>query len=129
LDRTRQQSLEDSLASRILVLDGAMGTMIQQRNLTAADFGGPALEGCNDYLVLSRPDVILDIHGPHRTRRPGVVFGHDQFHDIAEFAAAEPPPSQIAKETFDHIEPRTAGRGEARVEARLARLPLVFVCT
>ncbi|MGH3184601.1 MAG: homocysteine S-methyltransferase family protein, partial [Streptosporangiaceae bacterium] len=39
-----------------------MGTMLQQRNLTAADFGGPALEGCNENLVLTRPDVILDIH-------------------------------------------------------------------
>ena len=39
-----------------------MGTMIQQRNLSADDFGGPALEGCNENLVLTRPDVILDIH-------------------------------------------------------------------
>jgi 5-methyltetrahydrofolate--homocysteine methyltransferase len=44
------------------VLDGAMGTMLQQRNLSAADFGGPALEGCNENLVHTRPDVILDIH-------------------------------------------------------------------
>ncbi len=50
------------LNDRILVLDGAMGTMIQQRNLTATDFGGPALEGCNEHLVLTRPDVIRDIH-------------------------------------------------------------------
>ncbi len=70
MDRTRQQSLEDSLASRILVLDGAMGTMIQQRNLTVADFGGPALEDCNENLVLTRPDVILDIHRAYlRSRR------------------------------------------------------------
>ncbi|MBX7148724.1 methionine synthase [bacterium] len=47
---------------RILVLDGAMGTMLQQCNLTADDFGGAALEGCNENLVLTRPDVILDIH-------------------------------------------------------------------
>ena len=45
-----------------MVLDGAMGTMIQRQNLTADDFGGAALEGCNDNLVLTRPDVILDIH-------------------------------------------------------------------
>jgi 5-methyltetrahydrofolate--homocysteine methyltransferase len=56
------QQLHDALAERILVLDGAMGTMIQQRNLTAADFGGPALEGCNENLALTRPDVIRDIH-------------------------------------------------------------------
>ncbi|HLJ48397.1 MAG TPA: methionine synthase [Bryobacteraceae bacterium] len=58
----RQQALLDALESRILVLDGAMGTMIQRQNLTADDFGGAALEGCNDNLVLTRPDVILDIH-------------------------------------------------------------------
>ncbi len=49
-------------AGRILVLDGAMGTAIQGRNLTADDFGGPQYEGCNEYLVLTRPDVIADIH-------------------------------------------------------------------
>ncbi len=58
----RRQALEDALATRVLVLDGAMGTMLQQRNLTAADFGGPALEGCNENLVVTRPDVILDVH-------------------------------------------------------------------
>src|SRR5437868_4601442 len=58
----RQQGLFDALETRILVLDGAMGTMVQQRHLTADDFGGPALEGCNENLVMTRPDVILDIH-------------------------------------------------------------------
>ena len=47
---------------RILVLDGAMGTMIQARNLSAEDFGGAALEGCNENLNLTRPDVIRGIH-------------------------------------------------------------------
>ncbi|HWG59391.1 MAG TPA: methionine synthase [Candidatus Acidoferrales bacterium] len=55
-------ALRELLRQRILILDGAMGTMLQQRNLTAADFGGPHLEGCNEHLVLSRPDVVLDIH-------------------------------------------------------------------
>ncbi len=58
----RQQALLEAFQNRILVLDGAMGTMIQQHDLTAADFGGAALEGCNDYLVLTRPDVIAAIH-------------------------------------------------------------------
>src|SRR5258708_14160027 len=56
------RALRDLLAQRILVLDGAMGTMLQQRNLTAEDFGGAALEGCNENLVRTRPDVVLDIH-------------------------------------------------------------------
>jgi len=58
----RTKLLEELLAERILVLDGAMGTAIQARNLTAADFGGVHLEGCNENLVLTRPDVVLDIH-------------------------------------------------------------------
>ena len=56
------KALRELLAQRILVLDGAMGTMLQQRNLTATDFGGAALEGCNENLVRTRPDVVLDIH-------------------------------------------------------------------
>src|SRR5882724_595405 len=60
--KERLAHLYDALATRILVLDGAMGTMLQQRHLTAADFGGPALEGCNENLVKTRPDVVLDIH-------------------------------------------------------------------
>ncbi|MGH9468595.1 MAG: homocysteine S-methyltransferase family protein, partial [Terriglobales bacterium] len=58
----RYDALYAALGERILVLDGAMGTMLQQRQLTAADFGGAALEGCNENLVRTRPDVILDIH-------------------------------------------------------------------
>jgi 5-methyltetrahydrofolate--homocysteine methyltransferase len=55
-------ALRELLRERILILDGAMGTMLQQANLTAADFGGLDLEGCNENLVLSRPDVVLEIH-------------------------------------------------------------------
>ena len=58
----RQKALADILAERVLVLDGAMGTMLQQRNLTAADFGGAALEGCNESLNRTRPDVVREIH-------------------------------------------------------------------
>jgi 5-methyltetrahydrofolate--homocysteine methyltransferase len=58
----RRQALEDILARRVLVIDGAMGTMLQQVHLTADDFGGAAYEGCNEYLVKTRPDVVLGIH-------------------------------------------------------------------
>src|SRR3954463_4061439 len=51
-----------ALSRRVLVYDGAMGTNIQRYNLSADDFGGKALEGCNDNLVLTRPDVIRAIH-------------------------------------------------------------------
>lgn len=55
-------SLQDALQRRILLLDGAMGTMIQQEDLSPDDFGGEELEGCNEMLVLTRPDVIQGIH-------------------------------------------------------------------
>jgi 5-methyltetrahydrofolate--homocysteine methyltransferase len=58
----RSARLGDELRRRILVLDGAMGTMIQSRGLSAADFGGAQYEGCNEHLNLTRPDVIADIH-------------------------------------------------------------------
>ncbi|HSL48658.1 MAG TPA: methionine synthase [Candidatus Deferrimicrobiaceae bacterium] len=61
----RSRLLGDRLRQRILVLDGAMGTMIQARGLTAADFGGPRYEGCNEQLNLTRPDVIADIHAAY----------------------------------------------------------------
>jgi 5-methyltetrahydrofolate--homocysteine methyltransferase len=62
-------TLQHLLSERILVLDGAMGTMVQRRSLTEADFRGERfkghskdLKGNNDVLVLTRPDVIADIH-------------------------------------------------------------------
>ncbi|WP_160031933.1 methionine synthase [Paenibacillus sp. An7] len=55
-------SLQESLQKRILILDGAMGTMIQQEDLTSEDFGGEELDGCNEMLVLTRPDIIQTIH-------------------------------------------------------------------
>src|SRR3989441_2189215 len=56
------RALRGLLSERILVLDGAMGTMLQQRHLTPADFGGPTLDGCNENLVRTRQDVVSDIH-------------------------------------------------------------------
>lgn len=55
-------TLEQQLQRKILVIDGAMGTMIQNANLSAADFGGEAYEGCNEYLTLTAPHVIRRIH-------------------------------------------------------------------
>jgi 5-methyltetrahydrofolate--homocysteine methyltransferase len=60
--QNNSKQLIEALKTRILVIDGAMGTAIQDKNLTAADFGGPELEGCNENLVLTRPDIIQSIH-------------------------------------------------------------------
>jgi 5-methyltetrahydrofolate--homocysteine methyltransferase len=69
MNRDVRKTLTSLLSQRILVLDGAMGTMIQRHRLTEADFRGQRfadhthdLRGDNDLLVLTRPDVILEIH-------------------------------------------------------------------
>lgn len=46
----------------VLVFDGAMGTNLQVQNLTAADFGGPEYEGCNEYLVYTKPEAVAIVH-------------------------------------------------------------------
>ena len=58
----RKTAYLDALKERVLVFDGAMGTMLQSMKLTDADFGGKALVGCNDALVLSSPDIIASVH-------------------------------------------------------------------
>jgi 5-methyltetrahydrofolate--homocysteine methyltransferase len=66
---TRAAALPALLRRRILIIDGAMGTMIQQQHLGEADFRGPRfadhpidLKGNNDLLVLTRPDLVRQIH-------------------------------------------------------------------
>ena len=52
----------DLLAERVVIFDGATGTNLQLAGLGPDDFGGPALEGCNEMLVVTRPDVVRDLH-------------------------------------------------------------------
>ena len=91
-----------ALSDRVLVFDGAMGTNIQLHHPTAEDFGGKSLEGCNDHLVLTRPDIIQSIHEaflsvgcdvvetctfqstPHRLREWGIEH---KTHDLNVAAA------------------------------------------
>ncbi|MDX1981306.1 MAG: methionine synthase [Bryobacteraceae bacterium] len=58
----RRQALYDALAGRILVLDGAMGTMVHAYNPTIEDWGGPKFENCTENLLFTHPEWILDIH-------------------------------------------------------------------
>ncbi|EGL82783.1 methionine synthase [Caldalkalibacillus thermarum TA2.A1] len=53
---------EQQLKQKILIIDGAMGTMLQQAGLTAEDFGGEEYEGCNEYLNLTAPHIVEQIH-------------------------------------------------------------------
>lgn len=55
-------AIYEQLEKRILIIDGAMGTMLQNEQLSPEDFGGEELDGCNENLVLTRPDVIKKVH-------------------------------------------------------------------
>src|ERR1700681_2304018 len=104
------QALRELLSQRILVLDGAMGTMLQQRDLTAEDFGGAALEGCNENLVRTRPDVVLDIHRKYFEAGAGIVetnnFGGATI-GLAEDGLSSAPPelnpraAELARQAAD----------------------------
>ncbi|MED3550719.1 methionine synthase [Cytobacillus praedii] len=54
--------LTKQLEKKILIMDGAMGTMLQNANLSADDFGGEEYEGCNEYLTITLPALIERIH-------------------------------------------------------------------
>ena len=110
--------IKEELQKRILIIDGAMGTMIQNANLSPEDFGGEEYDGCNEYLNIVNPEVIENIHRGYLEAGADIIctntFGGtpvvlndydlgDQAHDInfraaqfakkcsAEFSTAEWP--------------------------------------
>jgi 5-methyltetrahydrofolate--homocysteine methyltransferase len=88
----RSARLAEELRRRILVLDGAMGTMIQARGLGPDDFGGARYEGCNEHLNLTRPDVVTDIHAAYLAAGADLIstntFGCAPYV-LAEYGLAE----------------------------------------
>jgi 5-methyltetrahydrofolate--homocysteine methyltransferase len=60
--KERYEALRQAIEERILILDGAMGTMLQQLNPTIEDWGGPEFENCPENLLYTRPQWIEDIH-------------------------------------------------------------------
>ena len=60
--QNRSQLLREALAERVLVFDGSYGVALTSAGLTAADYGGPQFEGCPEALLLSRPEMVRDIH-------------------------------------------------------------------
>ena len=58
----RKPPIQKRLREKILILDGAMGTQLQEANLSPEDFGGEAYDGCNEFLNITRPDVVDRIH-------------------------------------------------------------------
>jgi len=102
------QTLSEALAERVLVADGAMGTMLQAANLTLEDFEGH--EGCNEVLNVTRPDVVRGIHDAYfeagsdcvETNTFGANFANLGEYDITdriyEFSEAA---ARIARESAD----------------------------
>lgn len=76
----------------VIVFDGAMGTNIQSQNLTAEDFGGAEYEGCNEYLVVTKPAAIAKVHRDFLAAGADVIetdsFGSSPFV-LAEFNLAD----------------------------------------
>jgi 5-methyltetrahydrofolate--homocysteine methyltransferase len=116
--RNSRLLLREALARRILVIDGAMGTMLQGRDLTAEDFGGSRYEGCNEHLNITRPDVVRWIHEEYLRAGADIVstnsFGSapyvlgeyglaDRAHEITLAAARIARQSADAFSTPDHI--------------------------
>jgi len=62
---TMSSSFLDAVHQRVVIYDGAMGTGIQERDLSEDDFGGPDLEGCNEMLAVTRPDVLSELHAAY----------------------------------------------------------------
>jgi len=88
----RVAALRRALVERVLVLDGAMGTAIQDHHLAASDFGGPIYEGCNEQLVRTRPDLIREIYRGYLQAGADILktntFGATPLV-LAEYALAE----------------------------------------
>ncbi len=88
----RAADLARLLRQRILVLDGATGTALAARRLTAADYGGEALLGCHEALVLHRPEVVLELHRSYLAAGADIVetdtFGATPIV-LAEYGLAE----------------------------------------
>src|SRR3989441_944200 len=88
----RTDRLRALLAERILVLDGATGTYLQGRDLGPADFGGEVYEGCNEHLVLTRPDVVREMHEGYLAAGADIVetdtFGGTRI-PLAEYGLAD----------------------------------------
>ena len=61
------------LGERVLIFDGAMGTQLMALELSAGDFGGARYHGCNEALVLTRPDIVREIHRAYLAAGADVV--------------------------------------------------------
>ncbi|WP_128803534.1 MULTISPECIES: methionine synthase [unclassified Streptomyces] len=106
--RTRVSALREALATRVVVADGAMGTMLQAQDPTLEDFQN--LEGCNEILNLTRPDIVRSVHEEYfdvgvdcvETNTFGANYAAMAEYDIPErvYELSEAG-ARIARETAD----------------------------
>ncbi|MCX4662848.1 methionine synthase [Streptomyces uncialis] len=116
--RTRIDALREALATRVVVADGAMGTMLQAQDPTLEDFED--LEGCNEILNVTRPDIVRSVHEEYfavgvdcvETNTFGANFAAlaeydipERVHELSESGA------RIAREVADEF---TASTGQQR---------------
>ncbi len=116
--RSRAAALREALASRVVVADGAMGTMLQAQEPTLEDFQN--LEGCNEILSLTRPDIVASVHREYFAAGVDCVetntFGanhaalgeYDIAHRVHELSEAG---ARVAREVADEF---TAADGRQR---------------
>ncbi|MFI1724334.1 methionine synthase [Streptomyces sp. NPDC020489] len=115
--RTRASELREALATRVVVADGAMGTMLQAQEPTLEDF--QQLEGCNEILNVTRPDIVRAVHAEYfgvgvdcvETNTFGANLSalgeydiSDRVHELSEAGA------RIARETADEYAARDGRR-------------------
>ncbi len=119
--KQRQASLADALQERILVLDGATGTALQDADLQPTDFGRAEWEGCNEALCETRPDVILGVHRIYLNAGADIVetnsFGSTPLV-LAEF--------DVAEKAFDWS--RLSAQLARQAVAEVAAQRTAFVC-
>ncbi|MFF3248519.1 methionine synthase [Streptomyces sp. NPDC002870] len=116
--RTRIEALREALATRVVVADGAMGTMLQAQDPTLEDFED--LEGCNEILNVTRPDIVRSVHEEYfevgvdcvETNTFGANFAALAEYDIPErvFELSESG-ARIAREVADEF---TGSTGQQR---------------
>ncbi|MCF3174240.1 methionine synthase [Streptomyces sioyaensis] len=118
ISTSRADSLREALASRVVVADGAMGTMLQAQDPSMEDF--QQLEGCNEILNITRPDIVRSVHEEYfavgvdcvETNTFGANFAALAEYDIPErvFELSEAG-ARLAREVADEF---TASTGQQR---------------
>jgi len=99
----RTEELRDLLESRILLLDGAMGTMVQRHRLQEEDYRGARfadwsrdVKGNNDLLLLTQPKIIRDIHAAYLEAGADIIETNT-FNATRAACATSSPPGPAAR--------------------------------